>query len=148
MKLQRAPLLALPLLLLLTSSCGDSDLTKVAKALDVTAQTIGLVQTTVIEANKQGLITVEETRSILEVSIKVNLAGQQAVKITRTISKLDNPTKAQLLTILTPVIQAVNESIDSGLVGIKNEQTKAQIKAYLVVIQTALNGVNIILAGG
>jgi hypothetical protein len=133
--------------LMLISACTDSDLHKVAVALNDTAASIGTLQTTVIEAHKAGLIPDDSAREILTVCVQVSKAGKDAVAITRELTKLTSPTKAQILGILTPVIKAVGNMVDSGLLGIKNEATRDKVKLILLAIQTSLNGAQIILAG-
>jgi hypothetical protein len=140
-----APLL---LLLLFVTACSDPDLNKISKALVVTAKTNGEIQTDVIAANAANLLSDNNTRVILEMCQKVNYGGKEATALTRAISKLDDPSKAQILTILKPVIVAVQNAIDTGLIGITDQATKEKIQLLLLSIQSTLNSIQIIVAGG
>ena len=135
------------LLAMMTAGCKDNDLENVSKGLLVTAESIGVLQQTVIEAEKLGVISTQDTASILTLSIKVNEAGKDAVAITRAISKLDQPNKEAILKILIPVIKAVDDCVANGLAGIKNEQTKQKIRGILLGIQSALNAIQLTLGG-
>jgi hypothetical protein len=135
------------ILLLCLTACTDQQLEKVSKGLVATADGIGVVQTTVIEANKQLLVDDATTSQIMIVCMKVNQAGKDATAITRAISKLDNPSKSQLLAVLNPVIAAVQNALDNGLVPIKDPATQQKIRGALLAVQTALNAAQLALAG-
>ena len=140
---------ALALVLCLAcTSCADADLGKVGKALTITATAVGELQTIVLEANTQQLISDESTREILQLSIKVSQAGKEAVVITKAISKFTEPSKLQLLQVLTPVINSVNTLLDQGTLNIKNEATRTKVRGVLLSIQTSLSAVQLILVGG
>ena len=130
------------------ASCGDSDLKKVAKALQITAESIGTLQTTVIDANALGLVSQEDTAQILELCIKANQAGKEATAVIRAISELSDPTRAQLVGILAPVIRSVGRLLDEGTLAIKNEETRGKVRLALLTAQSALNTVQIVLASG
>jgi hypothetical protein len=140
----------LPLLLLLTfSACTDDDLTTVSKSLLVAAKSINTVQTTVISANEQGLITDETTAQILTGCVKANQAGQQAVAITRSISKLDPSSRTQMAPMVQAALSAIQASLVVDLSGIKNPQTKAIITSGLSAAQTSLNvALSMLMIGG
>jgi hypothetical protein len=139
--------LILPLLLFLQlqNSCKDADLEKIRTGLQTTADAMATVQTTVITANQQGLLSTDDTRSILLVCKKIDQGGKQAALIAKAVSKLDDPTKLQLLGILNPVLDAVNESLTNGLLGIKNPQTYQKVQGALVTIQTTLTTIQSLL---
>jgi hypothetical protein len=136
------------LVLLLMTACSDSDLNKISKALVVTAKTNGEIQTDVIAANTAQLLSDSNTRVILEMCQKVNYAGKEATTLTRSINALDAPSKAQILTILKPIIVAVGNVVDKGLVGVTDEPTKQKIRLLLLSLQSTLNSIQIIVAGG
>jgi hypothetical protein len=143
------PLLFTTLILLLAmTACADKDLEKVAKGLLALADGISITQTTVIEANNQGLIDEDTTRNILQVCVKITQAGQDASAVTRALSKLDDVSRTQVLEILKPVIMSVQDALDNGLLGIKNEQTKQKVRATLLTVQTTLNAIQLTLVGG
>lgn len=130
----------LPIVAFLTLmiACTDEDLATVSKSLLATAKSIGIVQTTVIQAEKQGTISEDTCRAILEGCVKANQAGLQAVEITRTISKLDSVSRGQM----KPLVQAALSSIQANLVldlaSVKNEQTRLAITSGLTTAQTLL----------
>jgi hypothetical protein len=67
--------------------------------------------------------------------------------VARDLSKLDEPSRQQLLTILTPIIQAVDRGVnDQNILGIQNPQTREAIRGALLAIQASLNSINLILA--
>lgn len=149
-KLQRLPVLlvlALPLLLF-QSSCDDGDLEKISKALIVVANVQGEIQTAVITANSEKLISDDTTRSILEVCLKINTAGKEATEVTRTIAKMNATSKSQMLSILKPVISAIDNSIKTDLISISDQPTKDKIRLMLLSVQTTLNSVQIMISGG
>lgn len=124
--------------LTLMIACTDEQLATVSKSLLASAKSIGIVQTTVIQAEKQGTISEDSCRAILEGCVKANQAGLQAVEITRTISKLDPVSRQQM----TPLVQAALSSIQANLMldltSVKNEQTRAAITSGLTTAQTLL----------
>lgn len=146
MKTKRVLLFPVILVLLVSQACTDSNLQTVSKALTDVAYSVGTLQTTAIEANKAGLLSEDNTRALLELCVKTNLAGKEAVAVTRGISKLDDPSKAQIMTILQPVVVSVRNMVDNGLLGIKNEDTKRKVQTILVVIQTGLNSIQLVVA--
>jgi ABC-type proline/glycine betaine transport system permease subunit len=125
-------------LLTLMIACTDDQLATVSKSLLAAAKSIGIVQTTVIQAEKQGDISENTCRVILEGCVKANEAGLQAVAITKTISKLDPVSRQQM----TPLVQAALSSIKADLMldltSVKNEQTRAAITSGLTTAQTLL----------
>lgn len=126
----------------------DSSLQKVSKGLDATATAIGTLQTTAISGFSSGLLDKPTTDIIINLCVKVNQAGKEAVAITRAISQLDQLDSTKILAILKPIISAVGDIVDNGLVGIKDEVLKTKIKGILVGIQTSLNAVQLTLNGG
>lgn len=138
--------LVLPLLVL--AACADATLQKVAKDLDIVAHTVGAVQTAVLDANRQMLFSDASTRAILESCLKVNLAGQQAVAYTRTISQLDAVSREQLIVIMRPAIYAAGNLVQNGTLGITDAPTQQKIQLLLSTLQATLNGIQIAIAGG
>lgn len=127
--------------------CTDSNLQKIAKDLDITAKTVATLQTTVIDANSKKLISEADTRTILTLCIQVNQAGQQASAATRTINALGPADRTQLTAILSPVITSV-ANVANQTIAISNPQTAETVKTLLVTIQTTLNSINLVVAGG
>lgn len=137
---------AIPLVLLLLISCSDTDLQRVGKTLLVASKAIGEVQSTVTAANAQKLISDDSTRIILETCLKANLAGKQAVSITREISKLDTVSREQLIQILKPIVGALQNSITTDLIPIKDVDTRLKVQTGLALAQSSINTIIIILA--
>lgn len=133
--------------MLVLVACTDQSLTRLAKALDDTAKGMGALQTTVVRAQAQGVISVDTTNSILEVCKKIDLAGKQADNITRGLAQLAPADRGNILAVLKPVIAAVDDSVSTGLTGIP-EPTKTKVLNILQTIQIALNTAQSILAGG
>jgi len=132
------------LLFLFLSACGDRDLQTLAKALDDTAHGVAILQNVVIEANAQNLISENATRSLLEFSVKVNLAGQDAVVLTRNLNSLGETDRQKLLQILSPVIQtiATGQTLAAAITDVNARQ---RVMAALSLIQASLNSANLVL---
>lgn len=137
-----------PLLLsiVLLTGCTDADLTTVAKALNDTAQSVGVLQTAVISANNDKLISDQVTRQILTEVVRVNQAGRQAVAITRGINALKPADRTTLLAILNPVIASLADTQSSIAVGITNSKTQMDVQAIIGLIQASLNTAQLALA--
>jgi hypothetical protein len=131
---------------LVTIGCTDSSLVKLSQALNDTALAVGTLQAAVIQANKQGSLSDASTQQVLTIAYKVNIAGKEAVAVTRSISKLSAADKSNLLVILNPIIAAVGEGLDS--LKITDPNVSANIRAALLAIQTGLNTAQLIIAGG
>jgi hypothetical protein len=142
MKRTLAPIL----LLLLLSACTDSDLKKLAQGLDIAAQNIVILQTTVIEANRQGLMTDEETRPIVQACVVASNAGMNVDAVIRPLTSLQLSDKQLIMKILAPAVQAVQDMLNKDLLYIKNEQSKQKARACLLIVESALNTVQLILA--
>jgi len=133
------------LTLLVAVSCSDAALTKLSKALNDVALGLKSLQTTVIASNQAGAISDSDTQAILLLCQKIDTAGQEASKTTRALTKLNASGSASILATLGPVVTAVNDVVNNGLVGIKDPATKAKVTDVLVTIQTALNSAQVIL---
>lgn len=146
-KIQKTFRFSLILVLLISlSSCEDDDLRRVSESLRDTSHALSLLQTTVIEANKVNLLSTENTRSILEMSIRVNHAGQQAVDITRGINRLSPEDRNNLLNILIPIVHEVGITRTAIIFNIQNPETRNNIDLILLTIQSSLNATQLILA--
>jgi hypothetical protein len=142
----RRQVVLIPVLALALVACQDATLKKVAESLKDTAESIGVIQATIIDANRQKLVSDDDTRKILQLCVKVNQAGQEATAITRGLAKLNSTDRQSILKILGPVLASVTRAIDNDLAGIKNEDTKQKVKMALLTIQSALNAAQIALA--
>jgi hypothetical protein len=129
------PILAL---LILTTSCTDEQLVTVGKSLLAAAKSIEIVQTTVIQAEKQALVSEDTCRLVLEGCVKANEAGLQAVAITRTISKLDPESRKKMIPMVQAALSSIQSSLIIDLTSVKNEQTRLAITSGLTSAQTLL----------
>jgi len=144
--MRKRKLAAVLILALVFAACQDKDLETVANALNDTARGIGVFQSTVIDANAQGLLNDDTTRQLLQVSVRVNMAGQDAVAVTRDLVKLQPQDRTQLLNILKPLIDVLSQA-DSQLIGaIPDERARANVRSALLVVSTALNTAQLALA--
>lgn len=120
-------------------------LQRVSIGLLDTAQTVASLQSAIIQANEQKLITDQTTRAILQVCVRINQAGLEANSIVKALSTLNTTNKSQLLAIITPVLAAVNDSLATGLIPITNPNTATTVRGFLTTIQIALSGIQIAL---
>jgi hypothetical protein len=140
-------LLLLPLLLF-QNSCSDKDLAKVSKALVIVAESVKVLQADAIAANNLKLLSDDNTRIIMEIGTKISLAGKESTQLTRNLTKLDSTTKSQILLILQPIITSLSNIINTSLDGITDLETRNKIKVALLSLQTTLNSIQVIVAGG
>lgn len=119
----------------------DANLTKVSIYLLDIAKATGAVQTSVIAADQQKLMSDANTLLVLNICTKVNTFVSQASVITRGQVSLPAASRAQLNTILTPIVAAFNTDMNNGLLGITDANTKTTISASLLLVQTALVGI-------
>ncbi len=136
------------LIVLLLSACTDSSLEQVSKSLLVAAKAIGTVQSTVIQAQAQGMISEETCRLVLQGCVKANQAGQQASAVVRSISKLDPTSRQQMIPMVLAALNSVQISLVVDLSGVKDPQTKTMITAGLTAAQTALTTTLTVLQSG
>ena len=148
MKIQRSRAIALALLLTLAvSACTDKNLRDLVNASDKVADTVAIVQKAVVDAETANLVTRNQARAIMTISIQISQANNSAMNIARDLSKLDEPSRQQLLTILTPIIAAVQKALgDENILGIQDVRTRDAIRGAFVAISTSLNSINLILA--
>ena len=148
MKNKLASMALITLLLVSVTACSDTTLQKVSKDMLIVATTVGTIQDDVIAANTAKLISDKTTADILGVCQKVNVAGKQVNAILASISKIDPASKSSLLVILTQVSNSLDPTQLEFVAGIKDPGTKQKIEGGLVVMRTALSGIQLILAGG
>lgn len=141
----RIVLVIVLVLALALSACSDKNLETLAKALNDTAQGVAVLQTVVIDAERQQLISRDVTRNILEFSIKINQAGQDAVMITRTLDSLEEPDRQKLLTILMPII---NQLADTQTLAnaVPDANVRQKVLGAMSLIQASVNSAQLILA--
>jgi hypothetical protein len=132
----RVVLFALICLLL---GCSDPSLQKAAHAIEGVAITNDALTKTVIAENAAGVISDNDTRVILnQICSKVSEAVILTSDLTLSYSKFPADAKPKLAPLLQPILDAIKGALDSGLAGIKNSQTMANIKTALLSIQAGL----------
>lgn len=147
-RLRSRALVAICLLAAL-SACTDKKLRDLVVASDRVADTVTIVQKAIVDAETASLVTRNQARAIMLLSIQVSEANNRAVDIARDLEKLDEPSRAQLLTVLTPIINAVNAGVnDPNIIGIQDVKTREAIRGAFVGIQTSINSINLILTAG
>lgn len=124
-----------------TPVVSQSNLTKIASSLKTVADTIGLLQTAVLQANAAGQISDADVYKIKAVTDRINLAGKETVSLTRNYAQLSNTDQATLKGLYQPLLTAVDDSISTGLAGIKNPATQSKVHGYLAIIRTSVASV-------
>lgn len=134
-------------LLLALTACSDKNLRDLVETSDKIAGTITFVQKAIVDAENANLVTRNQARATMLLSIQVSQGNNSAMDIARDLSKLDEVSRSQLLTVLTPVINAVNAGVnDQNILGIADPKTRDAIRGAFVAIQTSLNSINLILS--
>lgn len=135
---------AIPLatLIVLFCACPQDPYLVVAKSLNIIADTLQTTQKTVFAAEANGMIERNDARAIVDVLMRLNEAGRQAKKVTEAIYKLDPESKKQVSTLLQPFVASLEECLDKNLLGIKNEKTKAEVRAGLETLLTTLRTIS------
>lgn len=128
-------------------SCKDDQLKTVARTLKIVAESIGVVQTTIIEANKQKLVSDDDTLKFLTLCVTINKSGQEASALTRNLSSLGITDKVKIVKIFDELLTAISRAIDNDLTGIKNEVIKLKVKTSLETIQATIKTVQATLRG-
>ena len=123
----------------------DANLTKVSIYLLDIAKATGVVQTSIIAADQAKLVSDANTTLVLNICTKINTFVSQVSVITRGQVVLPAASRAQLNTLLTPIISAFNMDMNNGLLDITDVNTKATISASLLLVQTALVGIQSIV---
>jgi hypothetical protein len=135
----RRTILILPLLFL-QFGCNSADAKKIGNALHDVQLTVSTLRTTVHTANTSSpqLISDSNALAVYQICDKIDLAGIQADALTLKYSQLPAGSKPQLAALVNPILQAVNDSIATGLVPITNPATKAKIQTALETIRSGL----------
>lgn len=128
-----------------TTAPPTTALQKLATGIDDASKAVAALQTTVINANTQKLISDSETAAILTICSKVNQAGLQTSALTRQYTTLPAGTGPTLLQIINPIVAAVQNALATGLVNITNATVKNDVQAALTTLQAALAAVQVAL---
>ncbi len=146
--MNRLRVIGVVLLLALLPACTDSRLEKAAKGLLLTSKLVAELQTTVIQAEEQNLVSEETAADVMRLCVRINQAGEFASSILKTLEKLDEPSAEAIIAALRPVTASVGDAVNSGLLGVKNEATRDKVRLALLAIQSGLNSVALALAIG
>lgn len=85
-----------------------------------------------------GTISKADAQAVTAVLLTVTNANTQAIALTKNLSTISATQALTLKTLEAPVIQALQNAVNSGLTGIKDANTKAAVTAALSTILTAL----------
>lgn len=142
MKRKIAISLLLPLLLV---SCTDNDLATVAKSLNAAAKSLSIFQSTIVTLNQSGKLSDPTTRSLMNVSLKINEAGVIASTQAKQIATLTPADRKNLLNILTPIIKAIDDAVLTDVIPIADPKTKQEVQLALMLVETDLNAARLAL---
>jgi len=129
----------IPLLLLtMAPACSDSDLATLATNLNRAATAVDTVQGTVIAAHESDLISKADADSIVTITVKVARAIGLANSLTREFTNMPEDGRDQLVEILVPVMDTLEEGLMDENLGII---TDAGLKSAIELgFRTALLG--------
>lgn len=146
MKSKGAAFLLLLLILATAQGCKGFDLELLAKTLGGIATANKTMLEVVLTAENNGLISDDEARPFVDASLKIGLAGREAVAITKKIAEMDESARGDLFQILDPILEAVDNIVESeDLSGIKDEETQASLRLALAAIRTTILTARIML---
>ena len=123
----------------------DANLTKLSIYLLDIAKSTGTVQSSIIAANQQKLVSDANDIVVLNIFSKINTFTSQASTITRGQVILPPTSRSQLNSLLTPIINAFTTDMNNGLLGITDQNTRTTISASLLLVQTSLIGIQSIV---
>lgn len=122
-------------------------LTAVAQAVTDIATADNTITTTIIAANAQGLISNSDTAAILSITQTIANGDAQASLVVRGLSTLTAAQQTNVWVILRPIVAVVNTSLQTGILGIKDPNTKATVQLALTLLQAALTQAQIATGG-
>jgi len=140
-------LLFIPLLLfVMAPACSDSDLENLALNLNRAATALGTVQGTVIAAHDTGVIDKPTADSIVTITVRVARAIDVANNLTRDFSTMPEGSRDQLLEILVPVADALQEGLTDANMGlITDAGTRSAVELGFRSALLALQGAQALL---
>lgn len=121
------------------SACTDA-----GKQLALAAKTNRAVQNYVIAAEKQGLMTVAETKVVVDATSRIAAVGLSAVALVEQVKSSDPESQTKALDALGLVVDELNKL--QGELGIKNDTARHQVEAMLAAVQTSLNSARVVIA--
>lgn len=139
--------LAIALLLCFALSACKDDMRALANALNDTANAVATIQQVVIAANQNGLMTVAQTRPVLEMTAKVATAGGQATEIAKKLNELKPEDRTNLSLVLAPITQALLDG-NGPVSQIPDPAVRQRVQGAVTTITTALTTAQLVLKGG
>lgn len=139
------PVLAFALFALVLSGCSDKALQTVAKGSADIAAANAALGSTLMTAQANGGLTVDQARPILQITLQIAQADIQVNQAIRGVNSLTPTQKTQILAIIQPLMTAVNGAVSTGTIPINNPTLKTSILASLTTIQAALATVAAVL---
>lgn len=133
-------------LCLLVVACTGDTIRKLATAADDIAIGVGVAIDAKRAIHEHGLITDQEELVITKALFDVNSAAIQFSRNVRAISKIDGPTKTQLLELFRQLNQAV-EAMNNSIKSISNPEAQAKIRLATGVIDVGILAIQTILGG-
>lgn len=133
---RRFALLAAIAVALSLSACSDSALTTLSKGMVDISAANQAVTATVITAQQNGTMTVDEARPILQVALQIAQTGTQVDATIKGLSALTPAQKASVLAQINVLAAGVTQTV--GTLNIGNATAKAAVLASLTTIQTVL----------
>ena len=139
-------LLFVPLFLTMIAAGCDNALKTIAEGLNDAAFSIGEVQTIIIAAWENDVITKEQSDQYIEnITVPVLSAIGHANGAAALLIARESTDRDEILEILPPVIAALNEALSDEKIGIiENPATQAAVKLGLVGMVTALATIQVL----
>jgi hypothetical protein len=128
-----------------STGCNDNDLNKFAQSMVVVSKTIGQIQTDAIAWNNAKLISEDTTRGILEVCVKLDVAGLQINEIVRTMSSFNDTNVTTLNKLLTAMSTSLDPSKLEFILSIEDPVVKQRIEGYFIILRSTISTLQIIL---
>lgn len=126
-------------------ACKDEQVKQLAKTTRAVVEACDqlLIQTDAMEA--KGLLTKAENDTVYIVVRKISLADRQANAMVEPLVNLDAKTKIDLLKIVSPILDIIDNSIKTDLITITNQNARSKITAALQTIRLSVEAALVIL---
>jgi hypothetical protein len=131
---------------LFLQGCKDQQIQTLAKTVRAVAEANNQLQKDSEALHAVGSLTTDETRTIMEVVIKIAKADEEANQLIIPLSKLETVSKQQILMVMQPVITAVDNLIAQDVIKISNPDAKVKIQMILSSIRSSLDVVYLIVS--
>ena len=132
-------------IMLLTLCLTMSACTSPEKTLLVFGESVTQFQNNVILAQSQGMISEDNTRKVLDICDKANLAGAQVKQILDATGKLDPESKNRIIDIMAAVSNSLDPEKIDVILNIKDPATKQKISGSIVIVRSAISSVMVVV---